>query len=136
MNFTTKTAIPVFLCTTSTRSAHKEQRLNRLPSLLFDFVINCCKDSGISTVPGEAPDADGEHIIGVAIVRFHSEWGPMLSMDDAKRSMWTPQTNIRCLSLPGFHYYDFNICANPFVRTFRILLFFRLVAPCVGAFIH
>ena len=82
------TAIPVFLCTPSLSKAQKGDRLSRLPQLLFDFVSNRCSDSGIPTVPGDPPDADGERIIGTAIIKFHAIWEPMLEMNDEKRAMF------------------------------------------------
>ena len=82
------TAIPVFLCTPSSDKAQKEQRLSRLPTLLYEFICNRCRDSGISTVPGEPPDAQGEVIVGAAIIQFGGIWGPMVEMNDEKRSMF------------------------------------------------
>ena len=79
--------VPVFISTPTSRRDAKSLRLRRMPKRHHDFVRARCEDANVSATPGEAPDRDGENIIGVALLQYQSTWSPLLPMDDEKRAM-------------------------------------------------
>ena len=82
-----KTVIPIFLSSTSLKSAVKEARLRRVPELQRRTILNCCQDASINVEPGVGIDRTGEFIQGMALIQLSSAWNPLLVMNDQKRAM-------------------------------------------------
>ena len=70
-------------------AVQKENRLNRAPKLIRDFIFQRCADCHVVTAAGEGVDSKGECIIGMALLRLPQLWTPM---NDEKRAMRKEQT--------------------------------------------